>query len=87
MDKKEKQVQIPLKTLLTALIITDDLINNREIDMKQVQELHNAINKKLDAMEKRELYTKYKTSQNKEEQEKARLEYLNKANIHKDFRY
>ena len=87
MDEKEKKVQIPLKTLLTALIVTDDLINNREIDMEQVQELHKAINKKLDAMEKRELYTKYKTSQNKEEQEKARLEYLNKANIHKDFRY
>ena len=87
MDEKEKKVQIPLKTLLTALIVTDDLINNREFNMEQVQELHKAINKKLDAMEKRELYTKYKTSQNKEEQEKARLEYLNKANIHKDFRY
>ena len=87
MEEKEKQVQIPFKTLLIALIVTDDLINNREIDIEQVQELHKAINKKLDAMEKRELYTKYKTSQNKEEQEKARLEYLNKANIHKDFRY
>ena len=87
MEEKEKQVQIPFKTLLIALIVTDDLINNREIDMEQVQELHKAINKKLDAMEKRELYTKYKTSQNKEEQEKARQQYLNKANIHKDFRY
>ena len=87
MDEKEKKVQIPLKTLLTALIVTDDLINGRDIDMEQVQELYKAINKKLDAMEKRELYTKYKTSQNKEEQEKARQQYLNKANIHKDFRY
>lgn len=87
MDEKEKKVQIPLKTLLTALIVTDDLINNRDIDMKQVKELHKVINQKLDAMEKRKLYTTYKTSQNKEEQEKARIEYLNKANIHKDFRY
>ena len=44
MDEKEKKVQIPLKTLLTALIVTDDLINGRDIDMEQVKELHKVIN-------------------------------------------
>lgn len=87
MDEKEKKVQIPLKTLLTALIVTDDLINGRDIDMEQVKELHKVINQKLDAMEKRNLYTTYKTSQNEEEKEKARLEYLEKAGINKDFRW
>ena len=87
MDEKEKKVQIPLKTLLTALIVTDDLINGRDIDMEQVKELHKVINQKLDAMEKRNLYTTYKTSQNEEEKEKARLEYLEKAGIPKDFRW
>lgn len=87
MDEKEKKVQIPLKTLLTALIVTDDLINGRDIDIEQVKELHKVINQKLDAMEKRELYTKYKVAPTEEEREQARLKYLNKANIHKDFRY
>lgn len=85
MDEKEKKVQIPLKTLLTALIVTDDLINGRDIDMEQVKELHKVINQKLDAMEKRNLYTTYKTSQNEEEKEKARLEYLEKTGINKNF--
>ena len=87
MNEKEKQVQIPLKTLLTTLIVTDDLINGRDIDIEQVKELHKVINQKLDAMEKRNLYTTYKTSQNEEEKEKARLEYLEKAGINKDFRW
>lgn len=87
MNEKEKQVQIPLKTLLTTLIVTDDLINGRDIDIEQVKELHKVINQKLDAMEKRNLYTTYKTSQNEEEKEKARLEYLEKAGIPKDFRW
>lgn len=35
----------------------------------------------------RELYTKYKTAPTKEEQEKARIKYLDRKGYHKDFRW
>lgn len=45
------------------------------------------LEQKLDALVKRELYTKYKTAPTKEEQEKARREYLDKCGILDDFRW
>ena len=42
---------------------------------------------KLEAMVKRELYTKYKTAGTPEEREKARQEYLEKVGIPEDFRW
>ncbi len=45
------------------------------------------VEQKLDAMERRELYTKYKTSDSQEEKETARNKYLDKKGYHKDFRW
>ena len=88
MDNKEKQVQIPLKTFIGLLALTDDLINGYDdIDIDKVKEFYKVLNNKLDAMLKREIYTKYKTAPTEEEREKARLEYLEKAGIPKDFRW
>lgn len=87
MDTKEKKVQIPFKTFIGLLTLTDDLINGYDIELDKVQELHQVLNNKLDAMEKRELYTKYKTAKNEEEQKKARLEYLEKIGMPKNFRW
>ena len=42
--------------------------------------------KKLKAMVRRDLYTKYKTSPTEEEREKARQEYLEKVGMHRSFR-
>jgi hypothetical protein len=45
------------------------------------------LQEKLDAMVKRELYTKYKTAGTPEEREKARQEYLEKVGIPEEFRW
>lgn len=50
-------------------------------------EITEALEKKLDAMVMRELYTRYKTAPSTEEKEKARKEYLDRKGIPGDFRW
>ena len=50
-------------------------------------EIQKGLEAKLEAMVKRELYTKYKTAPTEEEREQARKEYLDKVGIHRDFRW
>ena len=57
------------------------LLGQEELSIQKGLEL------KLDALVKRELYTKYKTAPTEEEREKARQEYLDKIGMHRDFRW
>ena len=57
-----------------------------EID-EVLPQIKKGLEEKLEAMVRRELYTKYKTAQTQEEREKARQEYLNKVGMHSDFRW
>ena len=50
-------------------------------------QIKQGLEKKLDAMVMRELYTKYKTAPTEEEREKARQEYLEKVGMHRNFRW
>ena len=50
-------------------------------------EIQIGLEKKLDALVMRELYTKYKTAPSEEEREKARLEYLDKRGVPESFRW
>lgn len=50
-------------------------------------EIQKGLELKLDALVKRELYTKYKTAPTEEEREKARQEYLDKIGMYRDFRW
>ena len=50
-------------------------------------EIQKCLEKKLDALVMRELYTKYKTAPSEEEREKARLEYLDKRGVPESFRW
>ena len=52
-----------------------------------VAEIKKGLEEKLEALVKRELYTKYKTAKTEEEREEARKEYLDKVGIQKDFRW
>ena len=87
MNEKEKQVQIPFKTFVELIVVTDDLLNNRELEKDKVQNIYQVLINKLDAIEKRELYTKYKVAPTEEEREEARQKYLEKIGINKDFRW
>lgn len=50
-------------------------------------EIKKGLEKKLDALVTRELYTKYKTAPSEEEREKARLEYLDRCGVPDSFRW
>ena len=50
-------------------------------------EIRKGLEDKLEAMVRRDLYTKYKTAPNEEERERARQEYLEKVGMHRNFRW
>ena len=52
-----------------------------------VPEIKKGLEEKLEALVRRELYTKYKTAKTEEEREQARKEYLDKVGIQKNFRW
>lgn len=51
------------------------------------EEIEAELGKKVDAIIARNTYTKYKTAPTKEEQEKARNEYLDLKGYHPDWRW
>ena len=50
-------------------------------------QIKKGLEEKLEAMVRRDLYTKYKTASTEEEREKARQEYLEKVGMHRSFRW
>ena len=52
-----------------------------------VPDIKKGLEEKLEALVRRDLYTKYKTAKTEEEKEQARKEYLDKVGIQKDFRW
>ena len=50
-------------------------------------EIKKGLEKKLDALVMRELYTKYKTAPTEEEKERARKEYLDRRGVPESFRW
>ena len=79
---KEKQVQIPQKALIC--LFKYFLIEKTEEDEKAIIK---ALESKLEAMIRHDLYTKSKVAETDEEREKARQEYLDRIGMHKDFRW
>lgn len=51
------------------------------------QDIEVELNRKIEAIIAHNTYTKYKTADTKEEQDKARIEYLDLKSYHKDFRW
>lgn len=75
-------VNIPKQLLMT--LFKYFLIEPTEEDHKAIRK---GLEDKLDAMIKHELYTTYKTAETEREREQARIEYLDKIGMHKDFRW
>ena len=71
-----KDVKISFEVFKKMLLITDDMLADREINIQDISEINKSLHKKLDAMIKRELYTKYKTADTKTEREQAIKDYL-----------
>lgn len=73
-------MQIP-KDLLLALF-QYHLVGNEDY----LPEIKKALMEKLDSMEKRQLYTTFKTAPTEEDREKSRQEYLDKCGMPENFR-
>jgi hypothetical protein len=79
--EKKKNVTIPEELFI-------DLVKYFLADIRWDEDrIRSGLQEKLEAMVKRELYTRYKTAGTPEEREKARQEYLEKVGITENFRW
>ena len=78
---KNRDVQIPYE--LFFQILQYFLMENYEGE----ERIRKGLEKKLNAMIDRELYSRYKTALTEEEREKSRQEYLERKGIPENFRW
>ena len=79
--EKKKNVTIPEELFI-------DLVKYFLADIRWDEDrIRSGLQEKLEAMVKRELYTRYKTAGTPEERKKARQEYLEKVGISENFRW
>ena len=76
---KNVQISQKLFMMLIRYHLCDDELWQEEIEAE--------LSKKVDAIIARDTYTKYKMAPTKEEQEKARIEYLDLKGYHTDWRW
>ena len=69
-----------------GIIYCTPQISLGEID-DVLPEIKKGLEEKMEAMVRRDLYSKYKTAPTEEEREKARQEYLEKVGMHRSFRW
>ena len=77
---KNRNVQIPYELFFQLLQYF--LMENYERE----EIIRQGLERKLDTMVNRELYSKYKTASTEEEREKSRQEYLDRRGIPENFR-
>lgn len=79
--EKKKNVTIPEELFI-------DLVKYFLADIRWDEDrIRSRLQEKLEAMVKRELYTRYKTAATPEERERARREYLEKVGMPENFRW
>ena len=79
---------IELKNVQISEELFIELLKYHLVEIDDVlPEIKKGLEDKLEAMVRRDLYTKYKTAPTEEEREKARQEYLDKVGMHRDFRW
>ena len=79
--EKKKNVTIPEELFI-------DLVKYFLADIRWDEDrIRSRLQEKLEAMVKRDVYTRYKTAGTLEEREKARQEYLEKVGIPENFRW
>ena len=88
MDDDGKDGLIGLKNVQISEELFIALLKYHLVDMDDVlPQIKKGLEEKLEAMVRRDLYTKYKTAPTEEEREKARQEYLEKVGMHRSFRW
>lgn len=81
---RPKTIQIDYDLFLNMVAYISDHADSNEPTLKIIS---NGIREKLDAMERRTLYTAYKIAPSAEEREKARQKYLEMMGIPESFRW
>lgn len=79
----KKNVQISYELFIDLVYV--HLLDCDDADIRK--RIERGLNAKVESMVAHELYEKYKTAPTEDEREKARLEYLDRRGIHKDFRW
>ena len=88
MDDNGKDGLMGLKNIQISEELFVALVKYHLLEMDDVlPKIKKGLEKKFEAMVKRDLYTKYKTAPTEEEREKARQEYLEKVGMHRSFRW
>ena len=87
---KNRNVQIPYELffqLLQYFLMEnyESLVFWRSYESEEI--IRQGLERKLDTMVNRELYSKYKTAPTEEEREKSRQEYLDRRGIPENFRW
>ena len=54
---------------------------------ERLPEIRKGLERKMDALAMRELYTKYKTAPSEADRERARIEYLDRRGVPESFRW
>ena len=80
---KQKQIQIPEK--LFAQILCFFSSENPDPDLRHA--IERGIDAKIDAMNRRDYYTTYKTAESPQEREEARQRYLDSVGMKESFRW
>lgn len=79
----QQNVQIDFKLFLD--LVSFHLLETEDPELPE--RCRKGLEKKLDAIVTRDMYSRYKTAPTEEEREKARIEYLDKRGVHRDFRW
>ena len=85
-DLKERVIILKMVQIPDSLFVA--LVKFHVLGIEDcLPEIKKGLEQKLDAMMRRELYTKSKTAKTEAEREEARQAYLDKVGIHRDFRW
>ena len=85
-DLKERVIILKMVQIPDSLFVA--LVKFHVLGIEDcLPEIKNGLEQKLDAMMRRELYTKSKTAKTEAEREEARQAYLDKVGMYRDFRW
>ena len=77
-----------MKNVMIPKELFGKLLKYHLLDQKQEEDdIRKGLEKKLDAMVNREVYSKFKTAPTEEEREKFRQEYLDRKGMQESFRW
>lgn len=85
-DLKERVIILKMVQIPDSLFVA--LVKFHVLGIEDcLPEIKKGLEQKLDAMMRRELYTKSKTAKTEAEREEARQAYLDKVGMYRDFRW